>query len=31
VNIAGYPAAKSWDPVTGLGTPDVTHLLQYLK
>ena len=31
VNIAGYPATKGWDPVTGLGTPDVAHLLQYLR
>ena len=30
VNIAGFPAAKGWDPVTGLGTPDVAHLLRYL-
>jgi subtilase family serine protease len=31
VNITGYPAAKGWDPVTGLGTPNVAHLLQYLR
>ncbi len=31
VNITGYPAAKGWDPVTGLGTPDVAHLLKFLK
>ena len=31
VNIAGYPAVKGWDAVTGLGTPDVAHLLQYLR
>jgi subtilase family serine protease len=31
VNIAGYPATKGWDPVTGLGAPDVAHLLQYLR
>jgi subtilase family serine protease len=31
VNIAGYPATKGWDPVTGLGTPDVARLLQYLR
>ena len=31
VNITGYAAAKGWDPVTGLGTPDVAHLLQYLR
>jgi subtilase family serine protease len=30
VNIAGFPATKGWDPVTGLGTPNVAHLLQYL-
>ena len=28
VNITGYAAAKGWDAVTGLGTPDVAHLLQ---
>ena len=31
VRIVGYPTAKHWDPVTGLGTPIVQHLLQYLK
>ena len=31
VNITGYPATKGWDAVTGLGTPDVAHLLQYLR
>jgi subtilase family serine protease len=31
VRITGYPAAKGWDAVTGLGTPDVAHLLQYLR
>ena len=31
VNIAGYPATKGWDAVTGLGTPDVAHLLRYLR
>jgi subtilase family serine protease len=31
VNITGYSATRGWDPVTGLGTPDVAHLLQYLK
>jgi subtilase family serine protease len=30
VNIAGFPATKGWDPVTGLGTPDVAQLLKYL-
>jgi subtilase family serine protease len=31
VNITGFAAVKGWDPVTGLGTPNVAHLLQYLK
>jgi subtilase family serine protease len=31
VNITGYPATRGWDAVTGLGTPIVAHLLQYLK
>jgi subtilase family serine protease len=31
VRVAGYPAAKGWDAVTGLGTPIVAHLLQYLR
>ncbi|HEY0935615.1 MAG TPA: S53 family peptidase [Trebonia sp.] len=30
VNIAGYNAGKGWDPVTGLGTPDVAHLIAIL-
>jgi subtilase family serine protease len=30
VNITGYQTAKGWDPVTGLGTPNVARLLQYL-
>lgn len=30
VSIVGYPAAKGWDAVTGIGTPDVAHLLQFL-
>ena len=30
VSITGYSAAKGWDPVTGIGTPDVAHLLQLL-
>ena len=30
VRVTGYPATKGWDPVTGLGTPIVAHLLQYL-
>jgi subtilase family serine protease len=31
VNITGYPATRGWDPVTGLGTPNVAHLLQFLR
>jgi subtilase family serine protease len=31
VRVAGYATAKGWDPVTGLGTPVVAHLLQYLS
>jgi subtilase family serine protease len=31
VNIAGFPSTKGWDAVTGLGTPDVAHLLQFLR
>lgn len=31
VNVTGYPAARGWDPVTGLGTPNVAHLLQFLR
>jgi subtilase family serine protease len=31
VRVAGYPATKGWDAVTGLGTPIVAHLLQYLR
>jgi subtilase family serine protease len=31
VNITGYPATKGWDAVTGLGTPNVAHLLQFLR
>jgi subtilase family serine protease len=30
VAINGYSAAKGWDPVTGLGTPDAAHLIQVL-
>lgn len=30
LDIAGYSATKGWDPVTGLGTPDVTNLIKYL-
>jgi subtilase family serine protease len=29
--ITGYSAAKGWDPVTGLGTPDVSHLIRVLR
>jgi subtilase family serine protease len=29
--VAGYPAARGWDPVTGLGTPDVAHLISLLS
>jgi subtilase family serine protease len=28
--ITGYPATTGWDAVTGLGTPNVAHLLKYL-
>jgi subtilase family serine protease len=31
VRVTGYAAAKGWDAVTGLGTPNVAHLLQYLR
>ena len=31
VNITGYPAGTGWDAVTGLGTPDVAHLLRFLR
>ncbi len=30
VTITGYSAAKGWDPVTGLGTPDAAHLIKVL-
>jgi subtilase family serine protease len=30
VNVRGFNAAKGWDPVTGLGTPDVAELAQLL-
>jgi len=30
VNITGYSAGKGWDPVTGLGTPDVAHLIKVI-
>jgi subtilase family serine protease len=28
--VPGYLAGRGWDPVTGLGTPDITRLLQLL-
>ena len=31
VRVTGYAASKGWDAVTGLGTPNVAHLLQYLR
>ena len=31
VNITGFPATSGWDAVTGLGTPDVAHLLRFLR
>ncbi len=30
VTIDGYSAAKGWDPVTGLGSPNVAHLIKLL-
>jgi len=30
VRITGYAAGKGWDAVTGLGSPNVVHLLKYL-
>ena len=30
VRVTGYAAGKGWDAVTGLGTPIVAHLIQYL-
>jgi subtilase family serine protease len=30
VRITGYASAKGWDAVTGLGSPNVAHLLKYL-
>jgi subtilase family serine protease len=30
VRVSGYATARGWDAVTGLGTPIVAHLLQYL-
>jgi subtilase family serine protease len=31
VRITGYASAKGWDAVTGLGSPNVAHLLRYLR
>ena len=28
--VSGFPAGKGWDPVTGLGTPDVVRLVRSL-
>jgi subtilase family serine protease len=30
LTISGYNAAKGWDPVTGLGSPDVAHLIKII-
>lgn len=30
VTINGFPTQKGWDPVTGLGTPDATKLIQLI-
>jgi len=30
LTISGYDAAKGWDPVTGLGSPDVAHLIKVM-
>ena len=30
VTVNGFSAQKGWDPVTGLGTPDVTKLIQLI-
>jgi len=30
VSITGYSAGPGWDPVTGLGSPNVAHLIQLL-
>ena len=29
--VSGFPATKGWDPVTGLGSPDVTRLIRSLN
>ena len=31
MTINGYSAGPGWDPVTGLGTPDVAHLISALR
>lgn len=31
VKITGFPATHGWDAVTGIGTPDVAHLLKFLR
>ena len=31
VSITGFKATTGWDPVTGLGTPNVAHLLRFLR
>ena len=28
--VSGFPAVAGWDPVTGLGSPDVTRLIRAL-
>jgi subtilase family serine protease len=30
LTISGFNAAKGWDPVTGLGSPDVAHLIKVM-
>src|SRR5579863_4318936 len=30
-NIPGYSAGPGWDPTTGLGSPDVAHLINFLS
>ena len=27
--VQGFPANAQWDPVTGLGTPDIEKLLEF--
>lgn len=31
VSITGFPAVRGWDAVTGLGSPDVAHLIRVLR